>query len=179
MEAVIHLASNRPCTQNEQYRSYYTSNLKDETLAAGASVEHKNVLLIPLVGDIFTTQRLSPGQAQLTSKEITVTNPYEEELVNYLVIETHLLIDGIIDFEFDQNELTILFPGIYIGKYDGRRDDVLRTETKNALVFIIAGAFEVQNRLLEPRDGLELSEVTEIEFEALSNEAILLIVDVP
>jgi len=44
-------------------------------------------------------------------------------------------------------------------------------------VFVIEGAFEVQNRLLHARDGLSLSSATEVEFEALSNDAMLLILE--
>ncbi|MEJ0031605.1 MAG: hypothetical protein WDO15_15060 [Bacteroidota bacterium] len=177
MDAVIHLASNRNCTQNEQHRSYQTVNIKDETLAAGASIKYENVLLLPLVGDIVTTQRISPGHAQQLSKEITVTNPYKTELVSYLSIQLSSNLDVITEFDLDQNKNTLvnLFPGIYLGKYDGRRDDALRLN--DALVFIIEGAFEVQNRLLEPCDGLSLKNIMELEFEALSNEAILLIID--
>lgn len=36
----------------------------------------------------------------------------------------------------------------------------------------------MQNRLLEARDGLGLWNVDEIEFEALSNEAVLLILEI-
>ena len=45
-------------------------------------------------------------------------------------------------------------------------------------VFIIEGAFEVQNRLLEARDGLSLWNLSKLEFEALSNDAILMIIEV-
>ncbi len=41
--------------------------------------------------------------------------------------------------------------------------------------FVIQGAFEVANRLLEARDGLGLWSVKEVELEALSNEAIVLV----
>lgn len=47
---------------------------------------------------------------------------------------------------------------------------------------MIEGAFEFQNRLLETRDSVALwnedNEALQIEFEALSNDAINLIVEV-
>jgi hypothetical protein len=45
-------------------------------------------------------------------------------------------------------------------------------------VYVIEGAVEFQNRLLEQRDGLALYSVTTSEFEALSNDAILLVLEV-
>jgi hypothetical protein len=48
--------------------------------------------------------------------------------------------------------------------------------------FVIEGAFEFQNRLLETRDSIALwnedNETLQIEFEALSNDAIILIAEV-
>lgn len=41
-------------------------------------------------------------------------------------------------------------------------------------VFVIDGAFEVQNRLVYSKDGILLPEAGEVEFDALSNGGILL-----
>jgi redox-sensitive bicupin YhaK (pirin superfamily) len=46
-------------------------------------------------------------------------------------------------------------------------------------VYVIEGAFEVQYRLLHARDGLALWEAERVEWEALSNDAILLVLEVP
>ena len=46
------------------------------------------------------------------------------------------------------------------------------------MVFVIHGAFEVENRLLESRDGLAIWNTDRIELEALSNEAILLLLEI-
>jgi redox-sensitive bicupin YhaK (pirin superfamily) len=46
-------------------------------------------------------------------------------------------------------------------------------------IFVIQGELEVQYRLMHEGDGLALWEVDEVEFEALSNNAILLILEVP
>ena len=62
----------------------------------------------------------------------------------------------------------------------GREDGVysLKNPQNGVFVFVIEGAFEVQNRLLEPRDGLAISAVEAIEFEALSNNAIILFLEI-
>ena len=42
---------------------------------------------------------------------------------------------------------------------------------------MIQGAFEVQHRLLKSRDALALWNVVEVEIEALSNEAIIVLIE--
>jgi hypothetical protein len=186
-EAIIYLSGARACIQDDNYRSYQTlkqpfrdlTAVNDETLVAGASITHKApVVIIPLVGDVITNQRIGPGQIQVTTNP-TITNPYKEELVNYLIIGIKGKA-GVYDFNLINNNIQSPIPGIQLGKFDGRKDGIhkLSQTSGGAFVFAIEGAFEVQNRLLHPRDGLALTDITEIEFEALSNEAILLMIEV-
>lgn len=191
-EAIIHLASARACIQNDNYRSYQSlkapfgdlAAVNDETLAAGTSVSHNAPLvIIPLVGDLLigngtADQRIGPGQIQVVTNP-TITNPYKEELVNYLVIGLERK-PGVADFELAENNLQSPMPNILLGKFDGRRDGVhkLSKDACGVYVFVIEGAFEVQKRLLHQRDGLSLRNVDEVEFEALSNEAIVLMIEV-
>jgi hypothetical protein len=67
----------------------------------------------------------------------------------------------------------------HIGKFDGRKEGthIVTDAGKGIFVFVIEGAFEVQNRLLQLRDGLALWNTASIEFEALSNDAILLLLE--
>jgi redox-sensitive bicupin YhaK (pirin superfamily) len=67
---------------------------------------------------------------------------------------------------------------LFIGQYDGRAEGIFTSWNPNhsAFIFVIEGAFEVQNRLLERRDGLALRNAEMVEFEALSNGAIVLII---
>lgn len=70
----------------------------------------------------------------------------------------------------------------FIGRYDGREEGIYEVQNPDAhgvFVFVIEGAFEVQNRLLHARDGLSLINVAEVDFEALSNDAMLLILEIP
>ena len=46
----------------------------------------------------------------------------------------------------------------------------------NVFAFVIDGVFEVQDRLLHARDGLALSNFKAIDFEALSNESVILLI---
>lgn len=74
------------------------------------------------------------------------------------------------------------YPHIAIGKFSGRKDLVYQKKKydHSLFVFIIEGAFETEGRLLHARDGLSLTgRESEIELEALSNDAIALIVELP
>jgi hypothetical protein len=59
-----------------------------------------------------------------------------------------------------------------------RADHIVRESTgSNFFCFVLAGSFEVQDRLMHMHDGVEVSADKEIEFEAMSDNAILLIID--
>lgn len=184
--AVIYLSQARTCIQDDQHRSYQSLKnpfhdliaFNDETLAPGASVTHNgSAVIIPLVGEVFTDQRIGPGQVQVTNYP-TISNQYKEELINYLLISLKEKADTIVDFHLTNNQLQEIIAGVSIGKFDGRADGIYRPKGTAVFAFAIEGAFEVQNRLLHPRDGLALWDLTEVEFEALSNEALLLLIDV-
>ena len=68
----------------------------------------------------------------------------------------------------------------FIGQYGGREEDeyVLKNFSNSVFVFVVEGAFEVANRLLETRDGMALSHIETVEFEALSHDAILLLLEI-
>jgi hypothetical protein len=76
--------------------------------------------------------------------------------------------------------------GISIGKFSGRAETDYRPKNKEAglFVFVIEGAFEVEGRLLHARDGLAIEQADEsdsyrIEMEALSNDAVILTIELP
>lgn len=143
-----------------------------------------------------------------TDMELTIRNPYETERINFIEIwltkSSTNFVPACHSSEFDLSTNNTLLPlcdlvaeaedGIrqpctgFIGKYDGRRDGVYRVETAEGqlqsfgiVVFVLGGAFEVQNRLLQTGDGLALTETGNqlIEFEALSNDAIILLMEIP
>jgi hypothetical protein len=68
---------------------------------------------------------------------------------------------------------------IFVGQYKGREEGRFSSSRENSsvFIFIIQGAFEVQNRLLEARDALSIRGVQKIEFEALSNDAVILVLE--
>jgi quercetin 2,3-dioxygenase len=185
--------------------------LNDETLAGGQSIplaveEDTLVVLLPLVGGIVTTgaeeneNSVEAGQLQLHYKQagecIEISNPYNEELVNYL--QLCLCCKGIqpkhpltlyFDIKTAPNKLVELFTVMQkdklvakacLGKFDGRAEATYRllSEQNGVMVFVVQGAFEVENRLLESRDGLALWNTATVEMEALSNEGIVLLLEI-
>lgn len=183
--------------------------LNDDTLAGGKNlsmtVEADSVIvLIPVVGTIAYTDSaghasyISAGECQLyTTPEgatIQISNPYQDELVNFLQIWFYA--EGserdnapqvtLFDIVNNANQLVPIPVDqpqykFAIGKYDGREESVYKlSHPQNGLfAFVIQGAFEVQYRLLHPRDGLALWEASEVELEALSNDAIILVMEIP
>jgi quercetin 2,3-dioxygenase len=144
------------------------------------------------------------GEAQITALKkgtgFTVTNPYGTDLVNYLQVwlKAAIGIKGsyIVTFDLDEkrNSLIPLLSSygntneaernnfnILIGKVAGREELLYQLQDKrNGLfVYVIEGAFEVKDRLLHARDGLALWEINEADAEALSNDAILLLIELP
>lgn len=168
--------------------------------------ELTEIVLIPLAGGIELT--IEPEEVYYINSGETfhflakpenkyqIINPYPEETINYLQIrfKTGILQEEIHSDQFQHNifdisQKNILLPvfstfdtdtSAYIGKYEGRKEGLykIRNPENSIFVFIIEGAFEVQNRLLEKRDGLSLIHVETVDFEALSSDAVILLVEV-
>jgi redox-sensitive bicupin YhaK (pirin superfamily) len=67
---------------------------------------------------------------------------------------------------------------ISLGRFAGRHEAVYKVDPGNTLfAFVIAGAFELEGRLLHEKDGLALWNAAEIELEALSNYALVLVLE--
>lgn len=123
------------------------------------------------------------------NSEIKITNPYEKEWTSFVLWELQSNWSNgaaVADFDLrtEKNSLVRLFKGsldstrisIRAGMFDGRRDGSLSLPNANQFIFVLEGAFEVQNRLLHTHDALSIPACSQLEFEALSNNAILLIV---
>lgn len=166
--------------------------------------EPTEMVLIPVVGGIELVDGLGEsvfwGAGEVfhfmafPGQEYQVINPFETEAVNYLQIglktgptsSENSANFPLATFDLEnRNQLIPLFTSAnqsrsgFIGKYTGRNEGVywLSDPTKRVFVFVIEGAFEVQDRLLHPRDGLALWNLSEVAFEALSNDAILLLLE--
>ncbi|GAB3012877.1 pirin family protein [Spirosoma pulveris] len=167
------------------------------------------VVLIPLVGGLefsspFANSFLEAGQIQTVwltkGMAYEVINPYETELINFVQLwfsgnpESASVSQSVIDLT-TTNQLLPAFTlnplnddtqtaGLgFIGRFDGRSEGVytLNNPKNGVFAFVLSGVFEVQNRLLHERDGLSLMTIqgAEVDFEALSNNALLLLLEVP
>jgi quercetin 2,3-dioxygenase len=176
----------------------------DDSLQAGATLtaiaeQDTELWWLPITGGLeyqidATHGFLEPGQAGRlmlpAGTSYAVSNPYPSETINFLQIglatqvrsDTSAFRAG----QFDPGQRNVLQPlfaetdTALIGCYDGREEGLVAVNEGGGhyFVFVIAGAFEVANHLLHPRDGLALhyAHAADLDFEALSNEAILLFI---
>ncbi|MEZ0609441.1 pirin [Fibrella sp. WM1] len=174
--------------------------LNDERLAPAASLtapveEAVTAVLLPLIGGLEyqldeNTQFLEPGQSGTLSlaagQTYRLTNPYEAETIQFLHLGLHAETATTAPTAFDLSESNQLLPfwregaqAGYIGRFDGRHDATVAIEAaeQRVFVYIVQGAFEVANRLLHTGDGLALHyrQADVLEFEALSNNAMLIL----
>lgn len=181
-------------------------SLSDDTLAAGASLEqvvddNSWLILVPVTGALAVAVN-DGNETIIGAGEIAVFginkhhafklgNPYEEGLINYLQVclkkEDKEENDSVSGFDLNKNinELITVHENqerhfrISIGKFTGRNEVLYDTkgEGYGTFVYVVEGAFEVNGRLLHARDGLALWETNETDAETLSNNAILLIIE--
>jgi redox-sensitive bicupin YhaK (pirin superfamily) len=147
---------------------------------------------------------LEPGQVGVLSlpagATYTVTNPYETESIGFLQLwlrnaaeRTEATVTQNRFLLITKNTLLPLFESVghdtsltsrgFIGQYDGRNEGTypIPATGRHVFIFVLRGAFEAANRLVHEKDGLALRYEQEdvLEFEALSNGAVLLIIDMP
>ena len=67
--------------------------------------------------------------------------------------------------------------GIYENTKDGKYS--LANPEHGIFAFVISGSFEFEHRLIETKDGLSISGITEVTFKALSENAVLLVFEIP
>lgn len=166
--------------------------------------ENSCIVLLPVVGAIDYKDSLgnesmiNAGEIQIISLpegiDFELLNPYESDLVNYLQFWIRTPPDEIksvpliLDFDLAVNKNKLVnvvnasecFLKVSIGQFTGRKEALYTLNDLNngIFVFVIEGAFEVQGRLLHPRDGLAIWDVEEpVDLEALSNEAIIVLVE--
>jgi len=145
------------------------------------------------------TSEVNIGEVKICSltagDKFNIHNPYGSDFINFLQIwikdESILKKQSMEPIGFDMSEsLNHLIPvvsptpstskplpfALSIGQFGGRAETIynLKNKDNTFFTFIISGAFEINGRLMHPRDGLALWDVNSIEIEALSAEATLL-----
>ncbi|MGV3538262.1 MAG: hypothetical protein ACO1OQ_00535 [Rufibacter sp.] len=166
-----------------------------------------HVVLIPITGDVsFTGEpghfcQVQVGQALVATlpenSTFQLANPYPGDGIGYLQIwinandAVNTAQTFLFDFDEDSltNQLTTIIPfnaaevllpfSISLGRLAGRQEAVLELQSaqSTAFVFVVSGAFEVEERLLHAKDGLALWDLEKLEMEALSQNALLLAIE--
>jgi redox-sensitive bicupin YhaK (pirin superfamily) len=182
--------------------------LNDDRLDAGKHIylkilEDSDVILIPLSGAINYKDSLGNKgtivQGQLlvldmpAHTRIKVTNAAEHDVVNFLQLrirtpEKTLYIHPQLsrfDLLHKNNKLIDVFSQQSatgcMAKLDKQTNIAYQLAHKrnHLFAFVIDGIFEMQYRLLQPRDGLVLWDIDEVGMEALSNNAVILLIEIP
>lgn len=188
----------------DNYSFGQLQSFSDETLDVSSSVEYtisENILivLIPLVGKLNIASaadgsifKIAPQEIKVMSFEkgdsYSITNESTSCLVNYLQIHIETK-DQIINFKkayvdsYNQMSKILSVNNVCLnyGVFHGRAETTHRIDNPNNGIFayVLNGAFEVENRLIETRDGLTLWDIENVSMEALSNNAILLMLELP
>lgn len=120
---------------------------------------------------------------------ITLSNPFENEIINYLCIglAAHEPMENnprFFSFDLEKQNMLIKLSAkdlpfaLHIGRFQGRNEVNLAIDLNSKIfVSVITGAFEVQGRLLHEKDGLALWDTEMMEIEALSNNAVVLTIE--
>lgn len=186
----------------EAIGSLYT--LHDDMLAPNASFgfyteQQGYLVIIPITGTLqyFDEKEnetdIEVGEALMVFTEknsfVRLKNPYEDAVISYLVITikngtAEPASPNFLNIDLSEyNQLKTITPpsapfNISIGRFSGRGESIYELSTSSILyAFVLAGAFEIDGRLLHDRDGIALWDTNEVEMEALSNDAILLLVE--
>lgn len=132
-------------------------------------------------------------------------NPFAGELISFLHLWVHAAgplpapataLTTVFDGELLENKLCelisfgevpeqpLLFTRVLpfalsLGRFMGREEVIYKVQhsTNQLFAFVVAGAFELEGRLLHEKDGLALWNADELELEALSNHALVLVVE--
>jgi hypothetical protein len=134
------------------------------------------------------------------NSSFTLINSYEQDTITFLQIwikakePVYTISSQLYSFSINniKNRLASIIPeannnteasefpfSLSIGQFGGRQETVYKLCSKEALFFgfVITGAFELEGRLMHEKDGLALWDVEEVELEALSINALMLVVE--
>ena len=166
--------------------------------------EASHLLILPLVGAVTLGGAARPATTVGVEETLVLTlpaggvlqvkNPFETELVSFLHV--WLLADAPVSavaaeqvgfsFATSPNVLTSLVSAASllplvasIGQFAGRGEAIYQLANPEASLYayVLTGAFELEGRLMHEKDGLALWNVAEIELEALSNDAVVLLLE--
>ncbi|MBB6372200.1 hypothetical protein [Chryseobacterium shigense] len=158
--------------------------------------KNSSILVMVLYGETLIsgfTEPFTAGQilTRLTNENGTLSfkNNLRDEKTDILILELKNNSAensfSVEDLEFNERNALLQisenlgYPN-FAGLYNGRKEQEYILQKKERAIFgmVINGAFEFQNRLMENRDAIFLQEVEILEFEALSENALLILLEV-
>lgn len=112
------------------------------------------------------------------------SNDYSYFYSLFLVKEKQQIAKMIVPIDFERENRLVkiirhdLF-NVFLGKFDLRRESEIpmKKVERNWLVISLTGIFEIHNRLIESRDLLEIKSDEHVEFESLSENSLLMVID--
>jgi len=152
------------------------------------------LLVLPIVGGALLTTTQETERAVLpgclyavpAGEAFTLANPFEQQTVNVLLL-LHAPVPAAACPAVQEWSLPLTAKNVLVtpenpavpmrvGLYDSRVKGIVTALDPAAysMCFVLNGSFEIEDRLVEHRDALLLWETPTIEFEALSEMAILL-----
>lgn len=112
------------------------------------------------------------------------SNDYSYFYSLFLVKEKQQIAKMIVPIDFErENRLEKIIRhdlfNIFLGKFDLRRESEIpmKKVERNWLIISLTGIFEIHNRLIESRDLLEIKSDEHVEFESLSENSLLMVID--
>lgn len=134
------------------------------TVAAGDSLCLRNPYAADVVSCLHIWVGIAPGQGLASSQTLA----FEAAQASNQFLELLPSTGGVLPCR------------VSLGQFAGRAEDEyhLRRLGAGFFAFVLAGAFEVEGRLLHANDGLALWDTHAVEVEALSNDALLLVLEV-
>lgn len=112
------------------------------------------------------------------------SNDYSYFYSLFLVKEKQQIAKMIVPIDLDrENRLEKIIRhdlfNVFLGKFDLRRESEIpmKKVERNWLIISLTGIFEIHNRLIESRDLLEIKSDEHVEFESLSENSLLMVID--
>jgi len=181
--------------------------LNDDAIAGGKltfflSKEDSFQIFVPITGgvDIVSNGKeyaLETGQIQVLNlgkgEVLEISNPTQHEVINYIQIgistDMFLLRQSEMRFNFDfeknKNQLIEIISNpklpfkLSLGTFNEKEKIVYKMKSPESsfYTFIIEGAFKIEGRLLNRRDGFALWDRENVEIMALDNNATVLVLE--
>ncbi|HTN17893.1 MAG TPA: hypothetical protein VL092_09450 [Chitinophagaceae bacterium] len=184
--------------------SVYTSvfeqdvHIQDVYLQAGqnlpfAPFPHGYNMLLPVVGGLLVQTngeelQLLAGEVLFLPQQegVRILNPFEET-INFLLISLDIpsVTEPFETASLDIREANKMCTGssfakiLQLGVYESRIQEYLSLDANPGATcaYIINGSFDFEGRLMEYRDALYQWDVSRLEFESLSDNAVLLLIN--